>query len=73
MNSSAASVAYWILPLVLGALTLVALAMVARSVRKEDRRYSLRSAAPGTAARATRWLTRVGTAGVPVQPRSRAS
>ena len=73
MNSSAASVAYWILPLVLGALTLIALAMVARAVRKEDRRYSLRSAAPGTAARATRWLIRVGTAGVPVQPRSRVS
>jgi len=73
MNSSAASVAYWILPLVLGALTLIALAMVARSVRKEDRRYSLRSAAPGTAARATRWLTRVGAAGAPVQPRSRVS
>ena len=31
MNSSAASVAYWILPLVLGALTLIALAMVATS------------------------------------------
>ena len=73
MNSSAASVAYWILPLVLGALTLITLAVVAKAVRKEDKGYSLHSAAPGTAARATRWLTRVGAAGVPVRPRSRVS
>lgn len=73
MNSSAASVAYWILPLVLGVFTLIALAMVALAVRKEDRGYSLRRAAPGAGARATRWLTRVGASGVPVQPRGRVS
>jgi hypothetical protein len=72
-DGSAASVAYWIVPLILGALTLIALAMVARGVRKEDRRYSLRSAAPGSVAQATRWLTRVGASGVPVQPRGRMS
>lgn len=74
MNSSAASVAYWILPLILGVLTLIALAMVALSVRKEDsRRFSLRSPAPGLATRTTRRLTRFGTAGLPVQPRGRVS
>jgi hypothetical protein len=74
MNGSAASVAYWILPLILGVLTLIALAMVALSVRKEDsRRFSLRSAAPGLATRATRRLTRFGAVGLPVQPRGRVS
>jgi hypothetical protein len=73
MNGSTASVAYWILPLVVGVIAIGVLAMVARAIRKEDKRFSLYGAAPGTAARATRWLTRVGTAGVPVQPRSRVS
>jgi hypothetical protein len=74
MNGSAASVVYWILPIILGVLTLIALAMVALSVRKEDsRRFSLRSAAPGLATQATRRLTRFGAAGLPVQPRGRVS
>jgi hypothetical protein len=74
MNGSAASVAYWILPLILGVLTLSVLALVALSVRKEDsRRFSLRGAAPGVATQVTRRLTRFGAAGLPVQPRGRVS
>jgi uncharacterized membrane protein SirB2 len=74
MNGSAASAAYWIVPLIVGVLTLIALAMVALAVRKEDsRRFSLRSAAPGVATRVTRRLTRFGAAGLPVQPRGRVS
>ena len=38
MNGSAASVAYWILPLILGVLAIGVLAMVALAVRKEDRK-----------------------------------
>ncbi|HEY1004974.1 MAG TPA: hypothetical protein VGD83_35605 [Streptosporangiaceae bacterium] len=74
MNGSAASVAYWIVPLIMGVLILIVLAMVALAVRKEDsRRFSLRGAAPGAATRATRRLTRFGAAGLPVQPRGRVS
>ena len=73
MNGSAASVAYWILPLVLGVFTIGVLAMVALAVRKEDRRFSLSGAAPGAAARATRWLTRFGGSGPRILPRDRAS
>lgn len=71
---NAASIAYWIVPLIMGVSTLIVLAMVALAVRKEDRRrFSLRGAAPGVATRATRRLTRFGAAGLPVQPRSRVS
>ena len=73
MNGSAASVAYWILPLILGAFTLGVLTMVAVAVRKEDKRFSLSGAAPGVAAQATRWLTRFGATGRHVQPRGRAT
>jgi hypothetical protein len=73
MNGSAASVAYWILPLILGVFTIGVLAMVALAVRKEDKRFSLSGAAPGAAARATRWLTRFGASGMHVQSRGRAS
>ena len=73
MNGSAASVAYWSLPLILGVFTIGVMAMVAVAVRKEDRRFSLFGAAPGAATRATRRLTRFGASGLPVQPRGRAS
>jgi hypothetical protein len=73
MNGSAASVAYWILPLILGVFTLGVLTMVAVAVRKEDKRFSLYGAAPGAAAQATRWLTRFGASGLHVRPRGRAS
>lgn len=73
MNGSAGSVAYWILPLILGVFTLGVLTMVAVTVRREDRRFSLYSAAPGPAARATRWLTGFGASGLPGRPRGRAS
>ena len=73
MNGSAASVAYWILPLILGVLAIGVLAMVALAVRREDRKSSLFGAAPGAATRATRRLTRFGAVGVPVQPRGRVS
>ena len=70
MNGSAASVAYWILPLVLGVFTI---GMVPLAVRKEDRRSTLSGAAPGAAAQATRWLTRFGGSGPRILPRDRAS
>jgi hypothetical protein len=74
MNGSRASEAYWILALILGVLTLVMLALVALSVRKEDSvRFSLRGAAPGVATKATRRLTRFGASGMHVQSRSRVS
>jgi hypothetical protein len=73
MNGSAASVAYWILPLVLGVFTIGVLAMVAMAVRKEDRRSTLFGTAPGAATQATRRLTRFGASGTHVQSRSRAS
>jgi hypothetical protein len=73
MNGSAASVAYWILPLVLGVFTIGVLAMMAAAVRREDRRSTLFGAAPGAATQATRRLTRFGASGMHVQSRSRAS
>jgi hypothetical protein len=73
MNGSAASVAYWILSLALGGIAVGVLAMVAVAVRREDRRFSLYSTAPGPAAQATRWLTRFGASGLHVQPRRRVS
>jgi hypothetical protein len=73
MNGSAASVAYWILPLILGVLAIGVLAMVALAVRREDRKSSLFGAAPGVATRATRRLTRFGAVGLPIQPRGRVS
>jgi hypothetical protein len=73
MNGSAASVAYWILPLILGVFTIGVLAIVAASVRREDRRSTLFGAAPGVATQATRRLTRFGASGMHVQSRGRAS
>lgn len=69
MSSSGASVAYLILATFLGGVTLGVIAMVAVAVRKEDRRFSLSGAAPGAAARGTRWLTRFGSAGTHYRPR----
>ncbi len=68
-GSSAASVAYLILAVFLGGVTLGMVAMVAIAVRREDRRYSLSGAAPGAAARGARWLTRFGGAGSHFRPR----
>jgi hypothetical protein len=72
MSGSAASVAYVILAVFLGGVTLGVVAMVAVAVRKEDRLYSLSGAAPGAAARGTRWLTRFGGSGSHFQPRGRS-
>ena len=69
MNGSAASVAYWILPLILGVFTIGVLAIVAASVRREDRRSTLF----GAATQATRRLTRFGASGMQAQTRGRAS
>ena len=69
MSSNGASVAYLILAVFLGGVTLGVIAMVAVAVRKEDRRFSLSGAAPGAAARGTRWLTRFGGAGTHSRPR----
>ncbi len=68
-GSSAASVAYVILAVFLGGVTLGVVAMVAIAVRREDRLYSLDGPAPGAAARGARWLTRFGGAGSHYRPR----
>ncbi len=69
MSGSAASVAYFMLAAFFGGVALGVVAMVAVAVRKEDRLYSLSSAAPSAAARGTRWLTRFGGAGSYFRPR----
>ena len=68
-GSSAATMAYVILAVFFGGVTLGVVAMVAIAVRREDRLYSLSGAAPGAAARGTRWLTRFGGAGTHYRPR----
>ena len=68
-GSSAAAVAYLILSVFLGGVTLGIVAMVAIAIRREDRRYSLSGAAPGAAARGARFLTRFGGAGSHFRPR----
>ena len=72
MSGSAASVAYLILAVFFGGVTLGVVAMVAVAVRKEDRQFSLSGAAPGAAARGARWLTRFGGSCTHFQPRGRA-
>jgi hypothetical protein len=69
MNGSAASVAYLILAVFLGGVTLGVVAMVAVAVRREDRLFSLSGAAPGAGARGARWLTRFGSSGSHYRPR----
>ena len=69
MSGSAAAVAYLILAVFFGGVTLGVVAMVAIAVRREDRLYSLSGAAPGAAARGARWLTRFGGAGTHYRPR----
>jgi len=69
MNGSGAWVAYVVLSVVLGGVTLGVIAMVAIAVRREDRLYSLSGAAPGAVARGARWLTRFGGAGSHYRPR----
>ena len=69
MSSNGASIAYLILAVFLGGVTLGVIAMVAIAVKREDRLYSLSGAAPGAAARGTRWLTRFGSAGTHYRPR----
>jgi hypothetical protein len=69
MSGSAASVAYLILAVFFGGVTLGVVAMVAVAIRKEDRQYSLSGAAPGAAARGARRLTRFGGAGSHFRPR----
>ena len=68
-GSSAAAIAYLILSVFLGGVTLGIVAMVAFAVRREDRLYSLSGAAPGAAARGARFLTRFGGAGSHFRPR----
>ena len=69
MSSNGASIAYLILAVFLGGVTLGVIAMVAIAVKREDRLYSLSGAAPGAAARGARWLTRFGGAGTHSRPR----
>lgn len=68
-GNSAAAVAYLILAVFLGGVTLGIVAMVAIAIRREDRLYSLSGAAPGAAARGARFLTRFGGAGSHYRPR----
>jgi len=68
-GNSTAAVAYLILAVFLGGVTLGIVAMVAVAVRKEDRLFSLDGAAPGAAARGARFLTRFGGAGSHYRPR----
>jgi hypothetical protein len=68
-GNSTAAVAYLILAVFLGGVTLGIIAMVAVAVRREDRLYSLSGAAPGAAARGARFLTRFGGAGTHFRPR----
>ena len=70
-GSSAASVAFLILAVFLSGVAIGVVAMVAVAVRREDRLYSLSSAAPGAAARGARFLTRFGGAGSHFRPRGR--
>jgi hypothetical protein len=69
MSSNGASIAYLILAVFLGGVTLGVIAMVAIAVKREDRLYSLSGAAPGAAARGARWLTRFGGSGSHYRPR----
>lgn len=69
MSSNGASIAYLILAVFLGGVTLGVIAMVAIAVKREDRLYSLSGAAPGAAARGARVLTRFGGAGTHYRPR----
>lgn len=68
-GNSAAAVAYLILAVFLGGVTLGIIAMVAIAIKREDRLYSLSGAAPGAAARGARFLTRFGGAGSHYRPR----
>ena len=68
-GSSAATVAYLILSVFLGGVTLGIVAMVAFAVRREDRLYSLDGPAPGAVARGARFLTRFGGTGSHYRPR----
>lgn len=69
MSGSAAFVGYFILAAFLGGVVLGVVTMMAVAVRREDRLYSLSGAAPGAAARGTRWLTRFGGTGSHFRPR----
>lgn len=69
MSGSAASVAYLILAVFLGGVTLGVVAMMAVAIKREDRLYTLSGAAPGAAARGARWLTRFGGSGSHFRPR----
>ena len=68
-GNSAAAVAYLVLSVFLGGVTLGVVAMVAIAIKREDRLYSLSGAAPGAAARGARFLTRFGGAGSHYRPR----
>lgn len=70
-SAAAVAVAYLILVVFLGGVMLGVVAMMAVAIRREDRLFSLSGAAPGAAARGTRWLTRFGGSGSHFVPRDR--
>lgn len=54
-----------ILAVFLGGVALGFLVIVSRSIKREDRRHSIKAAAPDAAARGTRIVTGVGSRDVP--------
>lgn len=70
MSGSAATVAYVMLAVFFGGVTLGVVAMVAVAVRLEDRLNSLAGAAPSPVARGARRLTGLGGSTSPFLPRN---
>lgn len=65
MSGGVAAEVIVILAFFLGGVALGALVIVSRSIKREDKRHSIRTAAPDAAARGTRFVTGVGSRDVP--------
>jgi hypothetical protein len=61
MNGGQAAEVIVILAVFLGGVVFGVLVIVCRAIKREDRRHSLKGAAPGAAARGTRLLMNAGT------------
>ena len=70
MSGSEAFVAYGILAGFGMGIVIGVIAMVAVAIRREEKRWSLSGAAPGTVAGGVRWLTGLGSLGTHYRPRS---
>jgi hypothetical protein len=71
MSGSASTVAFLILAVFLGGVTLGAVALASIGSRLEDRRYSLMGAAPGATTRGARRLNGLSGTGTHFQSRRR--